>query len=83
MKIFAKKSSGQTIPLNVKPSYKIKVLKRLIEKVAYIPRGQQRLIFHDNLISECGSTVEDNNIESGSILTLIVLREDHEPLSVD
>ena len=71
MKIFAKKSSGQTIPLNVKPSYKIKVLKRLIEKVAYIPRGQQRLIFKGNIIS--GSTLEDNNIESGSTLTLVAL----------
>ncbi|KAM0053239.1 putative Ubiquitin-like domain-containing protein [Helianthus debilis subsp. tardiflorus] len=69
MKIFIKTHTGETLILEVKPSYTIGSIKAKIQNRVLIPCDKQELIFNEMLLHDV-NTLADYNIKGESTLTL-------------
>ena len=76
MLIFVKTVTERTIPLTVRASDTIEIVKDILETVDRIPPDQQRLIFaRKQLEDEC--TVSDYGIYDGSTIHLVLRLHTH------
>lgn len=69
MHVLIKPLTGQVFALSVEPSYKIALVKLLIEVKKGRPADEQRLIFAGNELED-GRTLSSYNIENGSTIEL-------------
>ncbi|KAJ0817828.1 putative Ubiquitin-like domain-containing protein [Helianthus annuus] len=69
MKIFIKTHTGETLILEVKPSYTIGSIKAKIQNKVLIPCDKQELIFNEMVLHDV-NTLADYNIKGESTLTL-------------
>lgn len=70
MTLFINTLSAKLIPIEIKPSDQIEIIKEMIQKVKQIQINRQRLFFNQKEL-ENFRTIEDYSIPNDSILTLI------------
>lgn len=71
MKLFIKNQAGQTLILDVGPSYSIEKVKAMIQMNSGIPVAAQRLVFAGKVL-ENTRTLSDYNVQKESTLHVIV-----------
>lgn len=70
MQIFIKTLTGETVLLEVIPSYTINIIKTMIQDAEGIPYDEQELIF-DDMVLHNNDALVDFHINNGSTLTLM------------
>lgn len=71
MKIYVKNMAGQTLILDVAPSYSIEKVKGMIQMTAGIPVAAQHLILAGKVL-ENSRTLSDYNVQKDATLHVIV-----------